>query len=136
MLNSQLADQGRRTRTHRNPRKRTVRAAAIDLVSGDGLAHGVGDMGDMAPHVVLRDRSSGAVIDTRRPLQDGPVALWFEVAVRCPDCNFEPGACQHTPRGIRRLDSTPVAVKPELQDRTSAAATSHRLDFPAEHAKP
>jgi peroxiredoxin len=130
VLEPQLADQRRRALARRNPRERPVRAAAIDVVSGNGLAQRAIGVGGRAPHFVLRDGSSGAVIDTRRLLQAGPVVVCFYRGGWYPYCNLELRAYRRTPPGVQRLGATPIAVSPELPDRTSAAATSHGLGFP------
>lgn len=75
-------------------------------------------------------RASATDVVSGDGLRAGPVVVCFDRGGWYPYCSLELRAYQRTPPGVRRLGATPIAVSPELPDRTSAAATSHGLGFP------
>ena len=84
--------------------------------------------GDSAPDFTLPG-ATGAAVNLRDTLNEGPVILSFYRGGWCPFCNLELQALQALLPAIRALGARLIAISPETPDNSMTTAEKHRLEF-------
>jgi peroxiredoxin len=84
--------------------------------------------GDIAPDFTLPG-ATGAAVNLRNKLNEGPVILSFYRGGWCPFCNLELQALQALLPEIRALGATLIGISPETPDNSMTTAEKHRLEF-------
>ncbi|MGW2817929.1 redoxin domain-containing protein [Streptomyces sp. NPDC001415] len=113
-----------------NAELREITTRAGQELADSGRANRALPLGERAPGFFLTT-AIGEPVTLDSLVADGPVVLTFCRGAWCPYCNLALRALQQHHVGITARDAQPVAVSPQITDKSLPLSVTPALAFPA-----